>query len=166
MISVFDFSVRVFTLPSCFRVSSSFSDTFLRVIQVKCIPRVGLSLLATLAHRCDNNSDPPLLTISPILCDNCTCIQAADRGAYICQSQSMNVHMAEASFGKLSSMHFYAWKKGLKTGMYYLRTRPKADAIQFTVDQSSLKVSREKKAEKATVEEQEEEEPECLSCGA
>lgn len=56
--------------------------------------------------------------------------QAADRGAFICQSQSMNVHMAEASFGKLSSMHFYAWKKGLKTGMYYLRTRPKADAIQ------------------------------------
>lgn len=44
----------------------------------------------------------------------------------------MNVHMAEASFGKLSSMHFYAWKKGLKTGMYYLRTRPKADAIQVS----------------------------------
>lgn len=61
--------------------------------------------------------------------------QAADRGAYICQSQSMNVHMAEASFGKLSSMHFYAWKKGLKTGMYYLRTKPRAHAIQFTVDQ-------------------------------
>ena len=87
--------------------------------------------------------------------------QAADRGAYICQSQSMNVHMAEASFGKLSSMHFYAWKKGLKTGMYYLRTRPKADAIQFTVDQSSLKVSREEKAAPEV-----EEEPECLSCGA
>ena len=73
----------------------------------------------------------------------------------------MNVHMAEASFGKLSSMHFYAWKKGLKTGMYYLRTRPKADAIQFTVDQSSLKVSREEKAAQEV-----EEEPECLSCGA
>lgn len=102
--------------------------------------------------------------------------QAADRGAYICQSQSMNVHMAEASFGKLSSMHFYAWKKGLKTGMYYLRTRPKADAIQFTVDQSSLKVSREENAKSggatapgaapAAPALEVEEEPECLSCGA
>lgn len=114
--------------------------------------------------------------------------QAADRGAYICQSQSMNVHMAEASFGKLSSMHFYAWKKGLKTGMYYLRTRPKADAIQFTVDQSSLKVSREESATgnaaaaaaaaanaaaagavapaAPTPGLEVEEEPECLSCGA
>jgi ribonucleoside-diphosphate reductase alpha subunit len=59
---------------------------------------------------------------------------AADRGAYICQSQSLNIHMAEPNNTKLTSMHFYAWKKGLKTGMYYLRTRPKADAIQFTVD--------------------------------
>ncbi|CAM9947053.1 unnamed protein product [Pylaiella littoralis] len=105
--------------------------------------------------------------------------QAADRGAYICQSQSMNVHMAEASFGKLSSMHFYAWKKGLKTGMYYLRTRPKADAIQFTVDQSSLKVSRDENARSiaaaagaapgaapAAPALEAEEEPECLSCGA
>jgi len=63
---------------------------------------------------------------------------AADRGAYICQSQSMNVHIGEPNTGKLTSMHFYAWKKGLKTGMYYLRTRPKADAIQFTVDQEML----------------------------
>ena len=66
---------------------------------------------------------------------------AADRGAFICQSQSLNIHMAEPSTAKLTSMHFYAWKKGLKTGMYYLRTRPKADAIQFTVDQTSLKES-------------------------
>jgi ribonucleoside-diphosphate reductase alpha subunit len=63
---------------------------------------------------------------------------AADRGAYICQSQSMNVHIGEPSTSKLTSMHFYAWKKGLKTGMYYLRTRPKADAIQFTVNQEML----------------------------
>jgi len=64
---------------------------------------------------------------------------AADRGAFICQSQSLNIHMAEPSTAKLTSMHFYAWKKGLKTGMYYLRTRPKADAIQFTVDQTMIK---------------------------
>jgi hypothetical protein len=63
---------------------------------------------------------------------------AADRGAYICQSQSLNIHIAEPSIAKLTSMHFYAWKAGLKTGMYYLRTRPKADAIQFTVDQLAL----------------------------
>ncbi len=58
---------------------------------------------------------------------------AADRGAYICQSQSMNVHIQEPNFGKLTSMHFYAWKRGLKTGMYYLRTKAAADAIKFTV---------------------------------
>ncbi len=58
---------------------------------------------------------------------------AADRGAYICQSQSLNVHVKDPNFGKLTSMHFYAWKKGLKTGMYYLRTRAAADAIKFTV---------------------------------
>lgn len=63
---------------------------------------------------------------------------AADRGAYICQSQSMNVFLADPTPAKLTSMHFYGWRKGLKTGMYYLRTKPKADAIQFTVDQKML----------------------------
>ena len=63
---------------------------------------------------------------------------AADRGAFICQSQSLNIHIAEPTTSKLTSMHFYAWKKGLKTGMYYLRTRPKADAIQFTVNKEDL----------------------------
>ena len=61
---------------------------------------------------------------------------AADRGAYICQSQSLNLFVENANFAKLSSMHFYAWKKGLKTGMYYLRTKAAADAIKFTVDQA------------------------------
>ncbi|XP_031562039.1 ribonucleoside-diphosphate reductase large subunit-like [Actinia tenebrosa] len=63
---------------------------------------------------------------------------AADRGAYIDQSQSFNVFIAQPNFGNLSSMHFYGWKKGLKTGMYYLRTKPAANAIQFTVDQAAL----------------------------
>ncbi|GAB4823195.1 hypothetical protein N2152v2_010241 [Parachlorella kessleri] len=63
---------------------------------------------------------------------------AADRGAYIDQSQSFNVHMSDPNFGKLTSLHFYAWKKGLKTGQYYLRTRAAADAIKFTVDQQAL----------------------------
>eukprot|EP00531_Pseudo-nitzschia_arenysensis_P021425 CAMPEP_0116155022 /NCGR_PEP_ID=MMETSP0329-20121206/22090_1 /TAXON_ID=697910 /ORGANISM="Pseudo-nitzschia arenysensis, Strain B593" /LENGTH=767 /DNA_ID=CAMNT_0003652037 /DNA_START=180 /DNA_END=2483 /DNA_ORIENTATION=+ len=71
---------------------------------------------------------------------------AADRSPYICQSQSLNVHIAEPTSKKLTSMHFYAWKKGLKTGMYYLRSRPKADAIQFTVDQEKLAAETKKKA--------------------
>jgi ribonucleoside-diphosphate reductase alpha chain len=58
---------------------------------------------------------------------------AADRGAYICQSQSLNIFMESPNMAKLTSMHFYAWKKGLKTGMYYLRTKAAADAIKFTV---------------------------------
>jgi ribonucleoside-diphosphate reductase subunit M1 len=64
---------------------------------------------------------------------------AAERGAYIDQSQSLNIHIAEPTFGKMSSMHFYAWKKGLKTGLYYLRTKPAADPIKFTVDKTRLK---------------------------
>eukprot|EP00112_Aurelia_sp_Birch-Aquarium-sp1_P004134 Seg147.5 transcript_id=Seg147.5/GoldUCD/mRNA.D3Y31 product="Ribonucleoside-diphosphate reductase large subunit" pseudo=true protein_id=Seg147.5/GoldUCD/D3Y31 len=64
---------------------------------------------------------------------------AADRGAFIDQSQSFNVFIGEPNFGKLTSMHFYGWKKGLKTGMYYLRTKPAASAIQFTVDKAALK---------------------------
>ena len=59
---------------------------------------------------------------------------AADRGAYICQSQSLNLFIQNANYAKLTSMHFYAWKKGLKTGMYYLRTKAAADAIKFTVE--------------------------------
>merc|ERR1712072_1243261 len=59
---------------------------------------------------------------------------AADRGAYIDQSQSLNIHMIDATTAKLSSMHFHGWQLGLKTGMYYLRTKAAADAIKFTVD--------------------------------
>ncbi|XP_061136360.1 ribonucleoside-diphosphate reductase large subunit [Syngnathus typhle] len=64
---------------------------------------------------------------------------AADRGAYIDQSQSLNIHIAEPNYGKLTSMHFYGWKQGLKTGMYYLRTKPAANPIQFTLDKQKLK---------------------------
>lgn len=80
--------------------------------------------------------------------------QAASRGPFVCQSQSMNVHMAEPSRGKLTSMLFYGWKNGLKTGMYYLRTRPKADSIQFAVDDAI-------KADKEKVDD-----GECLTCSA
>ena len=109
---------------------------------------------------------------------------AADRGAYIDQSQSFNVHMDGPNFGKLTSLHFYAWKKGLKTGMYYLRTRAAADAIKFTVDQAALKEAN-KEANKENPDAQEagakdlatqkkveqmvcslENKDECLMCGA
>lgn len=63
---------------------------------------------------------------------------AADRAPYICQSQSLNIHLQDPNFGKLTSMHFYAWKKGLKTGMYYLRTKAATDAIKFSIDKTEL----------------------------
>merc|ERR1712083_360044 len=59
---------------------------------------------------------------------------AADRGPYIDQSQSLNIHMVDASTAKLSSMHFHGWQSGLKTGMYYLRTKAAVDAIKVTVE--------------------------------
>ena len=73
---------------------------------------------------------------------------SADRGAYICQSQSLNIHLQDANFGKMTSMHFYAWKKGLKTGMYYLRTKAATDAIKFTVEKEKQE---QPKAEAAPV---------------
>lgn len=62
---------------------------------------------------------------------------SADRAVFIDQSQSLNIHMADPTFEKLTSLHFHGWKKGLKTGMYYLRSRPAVDAIQFTVTKPS-----------------------------
>lgn len=61
-------------------------------------------------------------------------LMSADRGAFIDQTQSLNCHMVDADYQKITSMHFYGWKKGLKTGMYYLRTKAAADAIQYTLD--------------------------------
>lgn len=120
---------------------------------------------------------------------------AADRGAFIDQSQSLNIHIAEPNYGKLTSMHFYAWKlvglilmlegivnltsmnlQGLKTGMYYLRTKPAASAIQFTVDKSKLKATPEvDKSAKANEDELKNREAmvcslqnkdDCLMCGS
>jgi ribonucleoside-diphosphate reductase alpha chain len=64
---------------------------------------------------------------------------AADRGAFICQSQSLNLFVDNPTTSRLTSMHFYAWKKGLKTGMYYLRTKAAAQAVQFTIEKQSGK---------------------------
>jgi ribonucleoside-diphosphate reductase alpha chain len=78
---------------------------------------------------------------------------AVDRGAYICQSQSLNLWIEDPNYNILTSMHFYGWKKGLKTGIYYLRRKAKHQAQQFTIDPE--------KKDKA-----QEEEEECLMCGA
>jgi len=70
---------------------------------------------------------------------------SADRGAYICQSQSLNIFIEEPDYKKLTSMHFYGWSKGLKTGSYYIRTKPKAKTQQFTIDPDFAKKQQEKK---------------------
>lgn len=79
---------------------------------------------------------------------------AADRGAYICQSQSLNLFVQNPNFGKLTSMHFYAWKKGLKTGMYYLRTKAATDAIKFTVEKQAAVQPEVQQVAPKTVEDQ------------
>tara|TARA_Y100001947_G_scaffold153665_1_gene156767 strand:+ start:7 stop:2070 length:2064 start_codon:yes stop_codon:yes gene_type:complete len=89
---------------------------------------------------------------------------AADRGAFICQSQSMNIHMQDANFGKLTSMHFHAWKKGLKTGLYYLRTKAAADAIKFTIvkDEKSKTKEEDQAAMQCSIDNQDD----CEMCGS
>lgn len=79
---------------------------------------------------------------------------SADRGAYICQSQSLNVFMENVNFAKLTSMHFHSWKSGLKTGMYYLRTKAATDAIKFTLDKSKLAQPASEKGSTEQVQEQ------------
>jgi len=103
---------------------------------------------------------------------------AADRGAYICQSQSMNLFVENANFSKLTSMHFYAWQKGLKTGMYYLRSKAAVDPIKFTVSQGAQQQAAAGKAANAAELDQaaaEEavfpqacslDDPDCLACSA
>ncbi|XP_078481130.1 ribonucleoside-diphosphate reductase large subunit [Ciona intestinalis] len=86
---------------------------------------------------------------------------AADRAAFIDQSQSLNIHIAEPNYAKLTSMHFFGWKSGLKTGMYYLRTKPAAQAIQFTVDKNKLK---DVKSEQMTEQEKREENEAAMLC--
>lgn len=100
---------------------------------------------------------------------------SADRGAYIDQSQSLNIFMENANFAKLTSMHFYGWKAGLKTGMYYLRTKAARDAIKFTLDKSQLAEPTEKaeEAEEVSLEQRQAEiacsldnPDECEMCGS
>ena len=76
---------------------------------------------------------------------------AADRGAFICQSQSLNLFVESPNFSKLSSMHFYAWKKGLKTGMYYLRSKAAVDPIKFTLSEKHQRVQATGNVEKSLI---------------
>jgi len=85
---------------------------------------------------------------------------SASRGIYVCQSQSMNLFMADPSIGKLNSAHFYGWEKGLKTGMYYLRTQPKAFALK------GLGVSSDKGEEEAALSCSIETPENCESCSS
>jgi len=91
---------------------------------------------------------------------------SADRGAYIDQSQSFNVHIASCTSGKLTSMHFFGWKAGLKTGMYYLRTKAAVDAIKFTVDAEKLEGEAKKQMMAMKQHAKVKEEDECINCGA
>ncbi|XP_016117548.1 ribonucleoside-diphosphate reductase large subunit-like [Sinocyclocheilus grahami] len=99
---------------------------------------------------------------------------AADRGAFIDQSQSLNIHIAEPNYGKLTSMHFYGWKLGLKTGMYYLRTKPAANPIQFTLNKEKLKETQKSTSNEEETKERNiaamvcslENRDECLMCGS
>ena len=84
---------------------------------------------------------------------------AVGRAPYVCQSQSLNLFLEDPAFSKLTSMHFYAWKQGLKTGMYYLRTRAKAEAIKFTLSESYQKKFTDLKA--CAIDD-----PACVSCSA
>lgn len=84
---------------------------------------------------------------------------AADRGPYICQSQSLNLFVADPSYSKLSSMHFYAWKRGLKTGIYYLRTKAAVTAQKFTVEPTKADSHGQEK-------EKEQDDKECVMCSS
>jgi len=98
---------------------------------------------------------------------------SADRGAYVDQSQSLNIFMEDANFAKLTSMHFYGWKAGLKTGMYYLRTKAARDAIKFTLDKSKLEQPMPAEQEAVSLEQRQAEiacsldnPDECEMCGS
>ena len=79
---------------------------------------------------------------------------AADRGKFICQSQSLNLWQEEPTYNSLTSMHFYTWKIGLKTGIYYFRTKPAANAIKYSVENKQNNSSKNNEFE------------ECINCSA
>ena len=99
---------------------------------------------------------------------------AKARGPYVDQTQSMNIFMAEPDYQRLGSSHFWGWKNGLKTGMYYLRTKPSADAIKFTIDPNLIKLDKLIKSPNSKansrftdpIEDSEHELGDCTNCSA
>lgn len=91
--------------------------------------------------------------------------QSADRTPYICHTQSLNLYIEAPDFNKLTNMHFYSWSKGLKTGLYYLRTRPKARNMSFTIDQETIK-SAQKAKEEAVIACRRDNQEDCMMCSA
>ena len=93
--------------------------------------------------------------------------QSADRTPYICHTQSLNLYVEDATFNKLTNMHFYAWSKGLKTGLYYLRTRPKAKTMAFTLEPDMVKTVKNTKPSEEEIQACRRDNPEgCLMCSA
>jgi ribonucleoside-diphosphate reductase alpha chain len=82
---------------------------------------------------------------------------SADRGIYICQSQSLNLWLEDPNYNSLTSMHFYAWSKGLKTGIYYLRRRGRHQAQQFTIEPDKKPIEKTQSVEEDEI---------CMSCSA
>ena len=91
---------------------------------------------------------------------------AVARGAFICQSQSLNLFVADPNYAKLTSMHFYSWKRGLKTGMYYLRTRAPVMAQKFTVDPELQKAAEKSEQDRVQRRNTVDAEEGCVSCGS
>ena len=96
---------------------------------------------------------------------------AADRGPFICQSMSLNIHMRGATVSKMTALHFYSWRRGLKTGMYYLRNTPATDAVQFTVDKTRFAPAAQTVQgaghDEVPVPAQSDDDPNvCISCGS
>jgi ribonucleoside-diphosphate reductase alpha chain len=99
--------------------------------------------------------------------------QSADRGPFVCHTQSLNLYMEDPDFKKIMNMHFYSWKKNLKTGLYYLRTRPKAKTMSFTLDPNLIKreqlreQQRDQKDDEAAIQACRRDNPEgCLLCSS
>ena len=92
--------------------------------------------------------------------------QSADRTPYVCHTQSLNLYMEDATFTKLTNMHFFGWSKGLKTGLYYLRTRPKSKTVAFTLDPSMVKAAQKKPDPEAVMACRRDNPEGCLMCSA
>ena len=96
---------------------------------------------------------------------------SADRGVFVCQSQSLNLFMDNPNFNKLSSMHMYAWSKGLKTGMYYLRTKAVAQAQQFTIEPDNKVSQTQENKTETEIEDPAQficrrDDPDCIACSS